>query len=91
MKHQRESVLSRCGFLGANAMKKLILLMLANDSLRYTDNDHAEDVFPGKGPVRQYVVKGDGRGKDIGYHTGVKVYFNSLQIEIIETGNCRAP
>jgi hypothetical protein len=57
-------------------------------SYSYRDNDHALDRFPGSGPVSSYTFMGDGGGDDAGVHTRVEVAFNSIRLELKETGDC---
>lgn len=57
-------------------------------SYSYTDNDHAEDVFAGSGPVQYFKFNGDGPGSDIGRNTNVEIQFNEMRVQLKETGNC---
>jgi hypothetical protein len=60
------------------------------DGVRYVDTDHANDTFErtAAGPVKRFVVTGDTEGDDAGVDTGVKVDFNPLQLELVQTQNC---
>jgi hypothetical protein len=57
-------------------------------SYSYTDTDHSLDKFAGSGPVQYFIFNGDGSGDDIGRNTKVEIQFNSLRVQLKETGDC---
>lgn len=60
----------------------------ASASQTYTDNDHTLDEFGGGGPVQKFIFNGDGSGADIGSNTKVTVQFNTIRVQLKESGDC---
>lgn len=57
----------------------------------YIDDDHAEETLFPAGPAHRFVVTGDGEDDDVGRHTKVDVFFEDLQVELVEVGDCVPP
>ena len=73
---------------------KSIIGMRPTDTWSYMDTDHDGDTGypPAGGPVNHFFIIGDTEGDDVGdvpnVDTGVQVYFNPLQVELVQTQNC---
>jgi hypothetical protein len=57
----------------------------------YTDDDHAEETLFPAGPAHHFVITGDGEDDDVGRHTKVDVFFEDLQVELVEVADCVPP
>ncbi|HEY9135345.1 MAG TPA: hypothetical protein VIM85_06095 [Pseudomonadales bacterium] len=71
-------------------IKRIIGSTLTTD--QFQDYDHAENsrgMGPG-GPVKTFIYRGDHKGSEAGSYTGMDVFFNPLQVELEEFGNCVA-
>lgn len=54
----------------------------------YVDTDHDVDSFWGSHPVKRWDFRGDNKGDDVGYYTGVNVEFEALTIELMQDHDC---
>ena len=57
----------------------------------YVDDDHAEETLFPAGPAHRFVITGDGEDDDVGRHTKVDVFFEDLQVELVEVADCVPP
>jgi len=83
-----DGVLEQTIYTAPSGMNILRLVGETYSEHTYTDSDHQpQTVFPG-GPAHHYVIMGDGEGRDVERHTKTDVFFEDLQVDLVETGNC---
>lgn len=54
----------------------------------YTDDDHADDPFPGNGFIESATYRGDRKGNDAGMHTSVNLVYNTISVALQQCCNC---